>query len=99
MGSRHSRGSNDHSSSSSSSNSSDPHSTYSSSSAYQRTRPDRRPSLEGGGVPGEHLLPLFTIMLEAVRFFLETPGNQKLAQRPRFCPLTRPRLRLLRRRR
>ena len=32
-------------------------------------------------------------------FFLETPGNRELAQRPRFCPFTRPRLHLLRRRR
>ena len=54
---------------------------------------------EDGFRGGKPLLIFTSIMLEAVRFFLETPGNQKLAQRPRFCPLTRPRLRLLRRRR
>ena len=41
----------------------------SSSSASRCTRPDRRPFLEGRGVPGGHTLLLFTnVMLEAVRF-------------------------------
>ena len=66
--SRRSSGSNVHSTSSSSS--SDLHSTYGSSSASRRTRPDRRPSLEKRGVPGEHPPPLsISVILEAVRFF------------------------------
>ena len=79
VGSRLRSGSSDHISSSRSNNH---HSTnISSSNASRHTRPDRCPSLEREGVPGEHLLLLLTkVMLKALRFCVETPSDRERVQ-------------------
>ena len=93
VGSRRSSGSNVHSSSSSN------HAAVTAATAALLGAPGRIDALlwRGKGFRRGYPPMLSTsVMFEAVRFFLETPGNRELAQRPCFCLLTRTRLRLLR---